>query len=53
VATPAARRQSVQMLEDFARLAAEPKGEAMRASVRISERTQGFVDAVFAQLQVM
>ena len=52
VATPAARRQSVQMLEDFARLAADPKGEAVRASVRISERTQGLVDAVFAHLQV-
>lgn len=53
VETPAARRQSVQMLEDFARLAAAPKGEAMEASVRISERTQGLVDAVFARLQVM
>jgi predicted dehydrogenase len=52
VVTPAFRRQSVQMLEDFARLASEPRGAEVDASIRLSERTQGLVDAVFGSLTV-
>jgi hypothetical protein len=53
VLTPAARRQSVQMMEDFAVLALEPAGPAVGASVALSERTQALVDAVFAGLEVV
>jgi hypothetical protein len=40
------------MLEDFARLALEPRGAEVEASIRLSERTQGLVDAVFGNLTV-
>lgn len=53
VLTPAARRQSVQMMEDFAALALEPAGPGVGASVALSERTQALVDAVFAGLEVV
>lgn len=53
VPTPAARRQSVQMVEDFAVLAADPGGNGVRAAIALSERTQGLVDAVFAGLEVV
>ena len=47
------RRQSVQMMEDFAALAADPCGSGVLASVALSERTQGLVDGVLAGLEVM
>lgn len=53
VPTPSARRQSVQMMEDFAALAADPCGSGVLASVALSERTQGLVDGVLAGLEVM
>jgi len=53
VPTPSARRQSAQMMEDFAALAADPRGSGVVASVALSERTQGLVDAVFAGLEVV
>jgi predicted dehydrogenase len=53
VPTPSVRRQSVQMMEDFAALAADPCGPGVAASIALSERTQGLVDAVFAGLEVV
>jgi predicted dehydrogenase len=53
VPTPSAHRQSVQMMEDFAALAADPCGAGVVASVALSKRTQGLVDSVFAGLEVV
>jgi hypothetical protein len=52
VETPGAKRQAVQMLENFADLTREPNGVAAQESVRISERTQGLVDTLLANLEL-
>jgi hypothetical protein len=45
---PAIRRQLVQLLENFAELSREPRGEAVEASMRASQRTQQLLDGVGA-----
>jgi hypothetical protein len=40
------------MLENFADLTREPNGAAAQESVRISERTQGLVDTLLANLEL-
>ncbi len=50
IETPSPTRQAVRMMEQFARLAREPKSEAVEASIERSERTQALVDTVAANL---
>jgi hypothetical protein len=38
------------MNQDFIPLTADPEGQAARVSMRISEQTQGLLDAVWDQL---
>lgn len=47
VPTPAEPRQAVRMIDDFAALCADPLGDAAAASIRITERTQSLVDAIW------
>jgi hypothetical protein len=49
--TPSPKRQSTQMLEAFARLARNPQGPEVAASIRRSLRTQELVDALVASLR--
>jgi len=51
VETPSPTRQAVRMLENFAELSRVPKGEGVKASIRLSERTQDLVDTIFATLE--
>lgn len=51
VPTPSPQRQSVRMLEAFARLARDPAGPEAAASLRRSRRTQELVDALVASLR--
>jgi len=53
VPTPSPKRQAVRMIEHWARLASDPHGDAMRESIRISERTQSLVDAVAAATRTL
>ena len=46
---PAIRRQLVQLLENFAELSRDPRGEAVEASMRESQRTQQLLDEVWAR----
>lgn len=43
------RRQLVQLLENFAAMARDPRGSACMASMRASWRTQQLIDAVWAR----
>ncbi len=47
VETPSGKPQAVHMIESFAALAADPSGEAGRASIAISENTQRLLDAAW------
>jgi len=38
------------MIQNFIALTADPEGQAARASMRISEQTQGLLDAFWDQL---
>ena len=38
------------MIQNFIALTDDPEGQAARASMRISEQTQGLLDAVWDQL---
>ncbi|HEX4936648.1 MAG TPA: Gfo/Idh/MocA family oxidoreductase [Gemmatimonadaceae bacterium] len=44
---PSPRRQLVQLAEEFAALARDPRGEACAAGMRASRRTQQLLDAVW------
>jgi len=50
VPTPGDKPQLVCMIQNFSALAADPGGQAARGSMRISERTQALLDAVWDQL---
>jgi len=50
VTTPSHQPQVVHMIQNFIALTADPEGQAARASMRISEQTQGLLDAVWDQL---
>ena len=47
---PGHRPQVVNMLQNFMVLTEDPEGQAAYASTRISEQTQGLLDAVWDQL---
>ena len=47
---PSHQPQVVHMIQNFIALTADPEGQAARASMRISEQTQGLLDAVWDQL---
>lgn len=51
IATPSEKRQSTCMLETFARMARDPRGTEVMASIRRSLRTQELVDALVASLR--
>jgi len=53
IATPADRPQLVSMIQKFCALTLDPNGEAARASIRVSEKTQGLLDAVWDQLTII
>jgi hypothetical protein len=50
VTTSSHQPQVVHMIQNFIALTADPEGQAARASMRISEQTQGLLDAVWDQL---
>lgn len=50
VTTPSHQPLVVYMNQDFIPLTADPEGQAARVSMRISEQTQGLLDAVWDQL---
>ena len=50
VATPSHQLQLVHMIQNLIALPTDPEGQAVRASMRISEQTQGLLDAVWDQL---
>jgi predicted dehydrogenase len=50
ITTPGHRPQVVNMIHNFVALAEDPGGQAAYASMRISEQTQGLLDAVWDQL---
>ena len=50
IITPAQRPQLVQMIQTFVEMTRDPKGKAVRASMRVSERTQSLLDAVWSRL---
>lgn len=50
VTTPSHQPQVVHMIQNFIALTGDPKGQAARDSMRISEQTQGLLDAVWDQL---
>ena len=47
VTTPSHQPQVVHMIQNFITLSADPEGQAARDSMRISEQTQGLLDAVW------
>ena len=51
IATPSIKRQSVHMMDNFASLCRSGNSDAVRRSIRISERTQALVDAIWAASQ--
>jgi predicted dehydrogenase len=51
VATPSPERATVLMIRSFVALTGDPSGVAAAASIDVSERTQGLVDAVWARLE--
>lgn len=50
ITTQGDQPQVVCMIDDFIALTSDPDGEPARASIRISEQTQGLLDAVWVQL---
>jgi len=50
VSTPSHQPQIIHMIQNFIALTADPEGQAARASMRISEQTQGLLDAVWNKL---
>jgi len=50
ITTPGHQPQVVNMIQNFMALTEDPKGQAAHASMRISEQTQGLLDAVWDQL---
>jgi predicted dehydrogenase len=50
IATPSHQPQVVCMIQNFITLTTDPDGQAVRDSMRISEQTQGLLDAVWDQL---
>jgi predicted dehydrogenase len=50
ITTPGRQSQVVNMIQNFIALTDDPEGQAARASIRISEQTQGLLDAVWDQL---
>jgi predicted dehydrogenase len=50
ITTPACQSQVVNMIQNFIALTDDPEGQAARASICISEQTQGLLDAVWDQL---
>ncbi len=53
IATPGHQPQVVHMLQNFMQLAEDPEGQAARASIRVSEQTQGLLDAIWDQLTII
>jgi len=52
VSTPSPYPPAVSMLQEFMSLTANPLGTEAMASIRITERTQSFLDAIWNNLQV-
>ena len=52
VSTPSQVPQTVHMLHDFIALTDDPLGTEALASIRISERTQRLLDAIWGNLQI-
>jgi predicted dehydrogenase len=50
IVTPAHRPQLVHMIQKFVELTTDPKGKGVQTSMRVSEQTQGLLDAVWSQL---
>ncbi len=50
ITTPGRHSQVVNMIQNFVALTEDPKSQAARTSMRISEQTQGLLDAVWDQL---
>jgi predicted dehydrogenase len=50
ISVPNPQPQTQHMLHDFIALTADPQGQAAQASIRISEQTQGLLDAAWAGL---
>ena len=53
IVTPTDRPQVAHMLQGFCTLCSAPKSQAAHASIQISERTQGLLDAVWHQLKLI
>ena len=53
ITTPGHQPQVVKMIQNFMALTEDPEGQAARASIRISEQTQGLLDAVWDQLTII
>jgi predicted dehydrogenase len=52
VESPSPVRQAALMMEEFARLARDPRSPDVEASIRRTEYTQHLVDTIFASLEV-